>query len=250
MHYKARSKKMKKKLGLILSVVALVFCLLNVIGFFVPTTKMDTKGTDLNVTLSSMEIAFTSKDSAAKKSATYQSKAMAIAAEKQTEIVTELIQSGTISSPTDPNVSVLVQAKLLKDNKAFKSNYEKAQKYGALYQVKSDKTANLRAGFGAWAHFISLIVSVAAIVFITLNLCGLGFAWVAKILTAAAFALAFIGAISYIALLNTTLASLGGIKISKMFSVHAGIILGVIATLLAACAEWLTLLPCCKKQAE
>ena len=189
---------MSKHLKLIMSIVAIVFSVLNIVAFFIPTIHYE--GTKGNV--SSMDLAFVSEETAAEKA-----------------------------------------------EKAYLDGKEAAsERYTTIYTIKSEyfpEKAQRAAVAGAWLHFISMLLSVAVLVFAILGLCGKtfnNFELIYKVLACAAFALMLGSMISYAVFFTT---KVNGEVVSEYFKVSAGFILGLLSTMFAAVAPWL---PCSKKQ--
>ncbi len=200
---------MKKHLGLIMTICAMVLCLLNIVGFFIPTT---TYKEDTSIKLSSMEIAFTSKKTAEKKSSELQ-------AELQADVA-----GGKYTVGSDQYVATL----------------RKIQKYSIIAQLKTEEDTKTDANFAAITHFISVVLSLGLLAALIASLFGKACPWVTRGLALAAFAFILASMISYICLLNSSI-SMGpvAVKVSKLFKVGAGIILSVIGGTLAVCPTFI-----------
>lgn len=200
---------MKKHLGLIMSICAMVLCLLNIIGFFIPTA---TYKENTNIKLSSMEIAFTSKKTAETK-----------AAEVQAQIQKDVL-SGKYTIGSDE----------------YTANLEKATKYGIIAQLKTEDDTKNDANAAAITHFISVILSVVTLALLIASLAGKSLPWVTRAFALSAFAFVFASMISYICLLNSSInMGIALVKVSDLFKVNAGIILSVVGAALTICPTFI-----------
>ncbi len=178
----------KSNLKTILSIVAIALCLLNIITFFIPA--ITTKKEEAKASFSSMEICFTSAESAKDK-------------------VAEATKKG--------------------DTEAF-------TKYTILYGMKENEDTKAKLNGAAWLHFVSVILSVGAIVCLALSMFGKNVGLIGKVLVLASLLCMIISLICYCSFLNLEIL---GVKVSEMYKHSAGAILGLIATIGASIVSFI-----------
>lgn len=194
---------MKKHLGLIMGICAIVFCLLNVIGFFVPT--ISTKG-DNPVKVSAMELAFYNEESATNK------------AKDLTSQMAKDIAAGNYKA----------------DSKKAESITKQIAKFTAIASIKANDDTKTDATFAGVMHFISMLVSVAVIVMAVLAIAKKNFVWTTRCLAIASFLVMLVSMIGYICFFTSSFkVGLVATKVSETYTVGAGLILSLIATLFA-----------------
>lgn len=200
---------MKKNLGLIMGICALVFCVLNVIGFFIPTVVAKE---DSSVKLSSFEIAFYNKDSASDKA----------------------------SELTKQKAKDIAEGKYKLDSKEAKVMTNNIAKFTALASIKAEEKTNTNATFAAVMHFISVLISLAVIVMVLIALLKKNFVWTNRFLAIGALVFMLLSMIGYICFFSTTVGSgVLAVKVAEVYACSAGMILSLIASVFACVSTFI-----------